>query len=119
MLLSGSTDGLVNIYDTSIADEEEALYQVFNHGSSIHHAGFMNQQDIYAISHDEIMSIYRLSDTNEDQDGKQSVKFGDVRGRLKCEYVIDLSTTHTDTAVAAVGNHRYTAFGLLLALGAC
>lgn len=114
MLLSGSTDGLVNAYDTSLSDEDEALHQVFNHGSSIHRAGFLNGQDIYATSHDEIMSIYHLSEeTNRHEVEKQSVQFGDVRVELGCEYVIDVSTTHSDSAVVGVGNHRYALYSAI------
>ena len=42
-LLSGSTDGLVNILDTRIADEDEVVIQAVNHGS-IHHAGFLSKE---------------------------------------------------------------------------
>src|SRR4051812_11970989 len=60
LLLSGSTDGLVNIYNTTITDEEEALHQTINHGHSIHHARFLSNTDIFALSHDEKFSMYEL-----------------------------------------------------------
>ncbi|KAI4104899.1 MAG: hypothetical protein L6R37_003023 [Teloschistes peruensis] len=62
-LLSGSTDGLVNLYDTTITDEDDALIQVFNHGSSIAHADFLSDHEVFALSHDEIFSIYDLKDS--------------------------------------------------------
>lgn len=89
VLLSGSTDGLVNIYDTTIADEDDALLQVINHGS-IHHAGFLSTEAIYALSHDEVFSIHPITDpdSNKTEDEPSPVQFGDLRQPLQCEYVV-------------------------------
>ncbi|KAL8923831.1 MAG: hypothetical protein Q9208_004392 [Pyrenodesmia sp. 3 TL-2023] len=93
ILLSGSTDGLVNLYDTAISDEDDALIQVFNHGSSIAHAGFLSEQELYALSSDEIFSIYETGDFKPDGDQKSTHAFGDLRPQLLCEYVVDLNST--------------------------
>ncbi|KAI5780348.1 WD domain protein [Peziza echinospora] len=112
LLLSGSTDGLVNIYDlkqvasaTGDADDDEALFQVINHGSSIHHAGFIrpvagnSDHNIFALSHDEKLTIYNLNDKSildtpieesADQEEDEKSMWGDVRQSLACEYVINL-----------------------------
>lgn len=90
ILLSGSTDGLVNIYDTTVSDEDEALVQVINHGS-IHHAGFLSERTIYALSHDEQFSVHPATDPDEQtQQEPEPVHFTDLRDPLHCEYVAQL-----------------------------
>lgn len=106
LLLSGSTDGLVNIYDTTISDEDDALYQVINHGSSIHHAGFLGDMDVFALSHDETLSIHRLADPNENTEEPSPTLFGDLREKLSCEYVVEVLQSSEGVLVGA-GSHRY------------
>ncbi|KAK2809255.1 hypothetical protein FQN50_003896 [Emmonsiellopsis sp. PD_5] len=89
VLLSGSTDGLVNIYDTTITDEDEALLQVVNHGS-IHHAGFLGEDAIYALSHDEVFSIHPLNNPNENVAEPAAIQFGDLRPVLHNDYVVQV-----------------------------
>ncbi|MCJ1479608.1 hypothetical protein MMC13_008294 [Lambiella insularis] len=113
-LLSGSTDGLVNIYDSVIADEEECLIQVFNHGSSIHHAGFLNESTVYALSHDEQLSIYKCCPASEADGSSPSADpfvFGDVRPRISCDYVADILPLDGGALVAA-GSHSTSTLDL-------
>ena len=112
MLLSGSTDGLVNLYDTAISDEDDALYQVMNHGASISHTGFLSETEIFALSHDETLSIYHITEPDEDTLEIHPIVFGDVRPRLKCEYVVDLIST-SGQAVLGVGTHTYSTLPLV------
>lgn len=108
MLLSGSTDGLVNLYDTTIADEDDALLQVIKH-SSVHHAGFLSEDSVYALSHDELFSAHPL--TNPDDDNLSAaasaapVHFGDLRPALECEYVVQVLSNPSGNYIAA-GNAR-------------
>jgi WD40 repeat protein len=107
LLLSSSTDGLINIFDTAQAEEDDALYQVINHGSAIAHAGFMySGTDIYAIGTDETMSFYALQSQKEEEEEPTPKVFGDVREGLGCEYVIDLHWVGAQPYVAT-GKHRY------------
>lgn len=99
-LLSGSTDGLVNVYNTSISDEDEAVYQTINHGASIHSSGFLADKRLYALSHMETLSIYQVASPDIDAPEPKPVEFGDVRERWGCEYVIDMLPGYV-----AVGNH--------------
>ncbi|KAF2871191.1 WD40-repeat-containing domain protein [Massariosphaeria phaeospora] len=86
LLLSSSTDGLVNIFDISKPDEEEALYQVINHRSAVAHAGFMfPSTDIYALGTDETMSFYTLQSQEEEEEEPAPKAFGDVREQLGCD----------------------------------
>lgn len=89
-LLSGSTDGLVNLYNTSITDEDEAVYQTINHGASIHSTGFLSAKRIYALSHMETFSIYEFANPDENVEEPKPKEFGDVRGPWDCEYVVSL-----------------------------
>jgi len=115
ILLSGSTDGLINIYDTTLADEDDSLIEILNHEASIHHAGFLTDTDVYALSHDEQLSIYRLTlPTGGDSpnDGPEPTVFGDMRPRLSCEYVVDVATTSGGVILAA-GSHSTSTLDLI------
>jgi hypothetical protein len=120
------SDGLVNVYDMSVQDEDDALLQVANHGASIHHAGFISSLVqgspsepldalIYALSHDETLSLYPRSAASSDDEamaeagvsgeGDTTVAFGDIRPRLDVEYGVDVLTI-SNTVVVAAGRHR-------------
>jgi len=106
--LSGSTDGLVNLFDTKILEEEDALHQTINHGSSIHHAGFLTDVDIFALSHDEKFSMYEMiTNPEETIEEPPPVHFGDLRERLGCEYVANILPRPGGSAVVGIGSHRY------------
>ncbi|OJJ45622.1 hypothetical protein ASPZODRAFT_133478 [Penicilliopsis zonata CBS 506.65] len=105
ILLSGSTDGLVNIYDTTIQDEDDALVQVINHGS-VHHAGFLSPDTVYALSHDEVFSIHPMTNPDDPQKEPEPVLFGDLREPLACEYVVQLCPG--GAGYLAVGNKMYS-----------
>ncbi|KAF8420441.1 WD40-repeat-containing domain protein [Tirmania nivea] len=131
LLLSGSTDGLVNVYDLKQtkrdirdADDDEALFQVINHGSSVHRTGFLRStaprvedMDIYALSHDEILTVYPLNDpstvdddtppTAEGDESEGKSIWGDVRQKLGCDYVITLlPETAGRGGTLVVGSHQ-------------
>jgi len=107
MLLTASTDGLVNIFDTSKPDEEEALYQVINHRSAVHHAGFLFPgTDIYALGTDETLSFYALQSQDEEKEEPAPKHVGDVRERLDCEYLVKMHWVG-DEAYLATGKHRF------------
>ncbi|KAJ5651511.1 uncharacterized protein N7484_005234 [Penicillium longicatenatum] len=89
ILLSGSTDGLVNIYDTTVTDEDDALVQVINHGS-VHHAGFLSESTIFALSHDEQFSIHPATNPDDPGQEPEPVEFDDVREPLSIEYVVQV-----------------------------
>lgn len=107
-LLSGSTDGLVNIYDISISDEDDALVQVQNHGSSIHHAGFLSNSEFFALSHDETFSVYHLNQQADSTEEPSPTAFGDLRPKLDCEYIVDVihSGSGGVEAIVGAGSHR-------------
>lgn len=106
-LLSGSTDGLVNIYNTAISDEDDALIHIMNHGSSINHAGFLTDTEVFALSHDENFSIYHVDDPSDAMVDVPPVSFGNLRSRLGCEYVVDLIPSSNVEAVVGAGSHRH------------
>lgn len=119
-LLSGSTDGLVNIYnllappstDRSKADDDvdDCIVQIINHTSSVHHAGFVfhsraQKPDIYAVSHDESMGVYEFGNTESDSEDADRKVFGDVRKALECEYVVDVIPRDMNGAILPIGSH--------------
>ena len=94
-----------------MSDEEEALYQTINHGSSIHHAGFLKNASIFALSHDEKLSTYdMIVDPEETVEEHAPVHFGDLRERLGCEYVVNVMPRPGISAVVGFGSHRYCNF---------
>lgn len=63
---------------------------MINHGS-IHHAGFLSEQAIYALSHDEVFSIHPATDPEDERSEPPSpLQFGDLRQPLSCEYVVQI-----------------------------
>ena len=121
-LLSGGIDGLVSIFDTNIGDEDDSLLQVVNHGP-IHKAGFLSDKTIFALSHDEQLSIHAvtsdagdaatslvgpLSNTPEaSTDYAPPIRFGDLRPLLHCDYAIDVLQVGGNTLVATGTHSRY------------
>ncbi|KAF2023560.1 WD40 repeat-like protein [Setomelanomma holmii] len=99
------TDGLINLFDTSQAEEDDALYQVINHRSAIAHAGFMYPgTNIYALGTDETMSFYALQSQKEEEEEPTPKAFGDVREPLGCEYLVDMHWVGSQPFIAA-GKH--------------
>ncbi|KAI9829992.1 MAG: ERAD-associated protein [Phylliscum demangeonii] len=92
-LLSGSTDGLINIFNTYTSNEDDALRRTINHGSSVRRAGFLDGRDLFALSHDETFAVYHLSDADEDP---APTSFGDLRDRFHCKYVVDIVDSYAD-----------------------
>ncbi|ROW10791.1 hypothetical protein VPNG_05379 [Cytospora leucostoma] len=111
ILLSGSTDGLVNVCDTNIADEDDVVIQAFNHGS-VHHAGFLNGTEVYAVSHDEKFALYDVAESQEN--GAATWDVGDIREALKCQYVANVASKLGDNgAVIGAGTQDQQLFQLI------
>jgi WD repeat-containing protein 89 len=103
VLLSGSTDGLVNVFDTSVADEDDAVLQVINHHGAIHHAGLLGD-DIFALSMDEHLTVYVQQHQDLERSDPSPFVVGDLRQHVDCEYAIKLLNRDASPLVA-VGNH--------------
>lgn len=86
LLLSGSTDGLVSIFDVNVEDEDDALQRVLNPRSAVHCAGFLSPTEVYVATTDECLSIYSLAES----DSPSAMEFGDVREKVDCMYIIDI-----------------------------
>ncbi|KAH9818131.1 putative WD repeat-containing protein [Teratosphaeria destructans] len=115
VLLSGSTDGLVSLFDVDQAEEEDALQQVLNPRSAVHCAGFLTQDQAYVLTTDEHFLVYPLTEPIEGVEPQPATDFGDVRQKLNCMYVIDLVRQPDGTPVIAYGhnNDRKLALALL------
>lgn len=66
----------------------------------MHHAGFLNNTEVYALSHDEKFALYDMAE--EQEKGSALVDFGDVREVLKCQYVANVTPKLNDNG-AVVG----------------
>ncbi|CCG83420.1 WD domain protein [Taphrina deformans PYCC 5710] len=88
LLLSGGGDGIINVIDTTVVDEDDAILQVFNHGSSIHLAQFVGKNEVLAFSHMETASLYKMSYNQEEVPRDEVKEFGDVRSKLAMDYAI-------------------------------
>ncbi|KAF3348705.1 hypothetical protein VdG2_03587 [Verticillium dahliae VDG2] len=99
ILLSGSTDGVVNVYDTRAADEDDVVVQTLNTGS-VHRAAFMSASEVYTLTHDEKLAVFNLDAGYEK--GTPVADFGDVRAELACQYVANV-TAKVDGSGAIIG----------------
>lgn len=88
-MISGSTDGLICLYNLETLVEDDALYQVIKE-DSINKIGFFGPQYeyIYCLSHMETFSLWKFLE------GDKVFSFGDVRGdseaqQMKVDYLID------------------------------
>lgn len=90
-LMSGSTDGCVNVYDLEQEDEEDALHQVINY-ASVHSCNFIQDNRISVLSHMETLAFYELNNTNYEKIEEPAPSdIGDVRKLWPdCEYVVDI-----------------------------
>lgn len=113
VLLSGSTDGLVSLFDVNQAEEEDALHQVLNPRSAIHCAGFLTPDQAYVLTTDEQFLIYPLQEPTEGSEPAPAVDFGDVRPRLDCMYVIDLARQPDGQPVVAYGHNEKRTLSLV------
>ncbi|EGV65714.1 hypothetical protein PSN45_003504 [Yamadazyma tenuis] len=90
-LMSGSTDGYVNVYDLKEQDEDDALHQVINY-SSVHSCQFVSKDRIGILSHMETLSFHQLNNTNYEVWEEPVPKdLGDARQVWGCEYVVDVN----------------------------
>lgn len=91
-LMSGSTDGYVNIYDLNQPDEDESLHQVINY-ASVHSCHFISDSRISILTHMESLMFHDLNDTNYEELVKP--KFTDLKDTRELwpnnEYVIDVN----------------------------
>ena len=78
----------MNISDTRITDEDEVVVTAFNHGS-VHKAGFLNDTELFAISHDEKFALYSTAQSEEEK-GSATLDLGDIREVLGCQYVASI-----------------------------
>ena len=108
ILLSGSTDGLISLFDTNQADEDDALRQVLNPRSAVHCAGFLADDQAYVLTSDEHFSVYGLDKTGSaDDQALPTHEYGDVREKLDCMYAISiLQSAMLPAPVLAYGHNN-------------
>ncbi|XP_064599410.1 WD repeat-containing protein 89-like [Liolophura sinensis] len=79
-LLSGSTDGLVCVYDISQSSEEEALLSTLNSCSSVQKTGWCgsDKQNVYCVTHIDTFHVWNAFE------GDNLIKLTDIKERTKC-----------------------------------
>lgn len=117
LLMSGSTDGLVSIFDVQQADEDDALKQVLNPKTAVHCSGFLTDDQAFVLSTDEQFFIYGLDKAGAAEEEALPFKeFGDLRPQLDCSYVVNLlSASFLPSPILVHGNleHRNLALTML------
>lgn len=104
-MLAGSDDGLVSLFDTNIAEEDESLVQVIKHGP-IHKAGFLGENRIFVLSSDQNFAVHPVSSPGDEEDPEPTL-IGDLRPLVPCQYVIDVQKSGDEYVVAAGTNIEY------------
>ncbi|PSK48636.1 hypothetical protein B9Z65_47 [Elsinoe australis] len=103
-LLSSSTDALLTLFNTTHAEEDDAIQQVFNHSAAVHLATFLSPDEIAAISSDEALSVYEVSkpeDVENEDIHALSTPYGDVREQLGASYVAQVVRSAGETWIAS------------------
>ncbi|ORY51613.1 WD40 repeat-like protein [Rhizoclosmatium globosum] len=114
LLLSGSTDNLINLYNlTPNLSEDDSLYQVINY-NSINKIGFFgpSYEYIFAQTHVETFALYTFEEANLVKD------FGDVRrhdfnGFGSVEYLIDSVYDAAEGRLYLVGGKQNGTIGIM------
>lgn len=107
--MSASTDGLVTLFDPSIADEDDAVIDVLNNTAAVSHAlltaATTAAETVLAISHDERLARHEVADeasrtagdadmaTDADADADAAATRPepiDLRERYGCDYAVGL-----------------------------
>jgi WD40 repeat protein len=107
-LMSGSDDGLVCVFDTSIRGEDDALVAVLNAESGVARFGVFGPQGAFAfvLTRTDTLSLWGLAATERVAD------FGDLKGALlaasgvRADYLLDCwFCDATGRLVLLVGDH--------------
>uniref|UniRef100_A0A915BXP9 WD repeat-containing protein 89 n=1 Tax=Parascaris univalens TaxID=6257 RepID=A0A915BXP9_PARUN len=113
-LMSGGADGLVNIFETRITDEDDALQSTNQMDSSVSRVGFLSSNRAYALTDDNRYSLLKLSAADDvdvvfrrkyTNDGHFLVDILDC-GRNECVYLLE-STADGKAIVYNVPNDGY------------
>lgn len=103
LLLSAGTDGMVNIFNTAVSEEDDALFQVIRSTSALQHAGLVDG-DIFTLGTDETLSFHAFQNPDLETQDPAPCQLGDVREQLGCEYVVNMYQAGSKPYLA-VGNH--------------
>jgi WD40 repeat protein len=116
--LSGGEDGLVNVYDCSVAGEHEALVSTLSVGDSVSHFGVFGPSGALAhvATRAGALSLWNLG---------SAAKLADFGGALRaglpsCHYLLSAHyAQHSDRLVALAGGDDGTRHGLDVTRGGC
>lgn len=103
-LISASTDGLINVFDLSIVDEDDAVEQAINNKSAISHLSLDEADDsvriLTCVSHDEKATFYELKD--EAEESEEAPEAWNLKDALSCDYAVKLANVSSWQAKVAL-----------------
>jgi WD40 repeat protein len=110
-MISGSTDGLVCLYNLADMNEDEALYQVIK-DESTHKIGYFGPsfEYLYILTHMETFSIHTFLDS------EKICHYGDVRAvtpDLTLDYCIDCVFDVDSSNLFVLGGSQNGSIGIL------
>jgi len=88
LLYSASVDGLVCQFDTSVADEDDALLTVLPIEDSVRNIGFIGGSHLYAITHTELVSVFNL-ETEQRVVDRCNVRQAYAANGIEVDFVVD------------------------------
>ena len=111
ILLTGSTDGIINCFDTSTLIEDDSIQWTIR-DNSIHRLGFFgpSYEYCFSLTHIETFGLYRISDAETIQ------IYGDVRTAVDStlvEYIIDCQYVESLQRLLLFGGSRGGGIGIL------
>ncbi|VDK48232.1 unnamed protein product [Anisakis simplex] len=65
LLASGGADGLVNVFDSRIVNEDDALQSTIPMESSVNRVGFLSSNRAFAITDDNCFSLLRINSADD------------------------------------------------------
>ncbi|XP_052233850.1 WD repeat-containing protein 89-like [Dreissena polymorpha] len=104
-LVSGSTDGLVCLFDLTADCEDDALLYTFNTCSTVCRIGWTGpgQDHVYATTHLDGLYVW------DSEMGDPVLQWADLKAQLKgtpsIDYIVDCFTTSNDQMFAVAGTH--------------
>ncbi|XP_061197316.1 WD repeat-containing protein 89-like [Saccostrea echinata] len=102
-LATGSTDGLVCVFDISQTSEDDAISWTFNAESSVARIGWTGekQTEVYCITHDDSLQVW------DSVEGDDVVERRNVREKLQGTETVDymVDCLYTDKLYLVMGTH--------------
>ncbi|XP_065913646.1 WD repeat-containing protein 89-like isoform X2 [Dysidea avara] len=108
-LASGSTDGLVCVYDITELDEDEAIVSVLNTESSVANLGYFGPQYeyVYSLTHTETFHVWNALQANLLSNQRSVRELLLEKHKLQVDYLVDCTYNEaTQRLFIVAGDHN-------------